>query len=342
MLANGRRLGAHLPLGNGMVRAAGRAAEIGASAIQVFTDNPTSWHRRDSLPAELPAFRARLAELDIAPIAVHAPYLVNLAGSDDAFFERSVATMTHELLVAEAYGARYVNMHIGSHRGAGPETGALHLARGLRRVLDEAGDGAPGVTLVLENGAGSGFGMGVTIEDLAAIDDAAARAGVDRARVGFCLDTAHLWGAGYAIDRPEAVDGVLAELDARLGIERLRMIHLNDSREACGSRLDRHEHLGAGRIGTAGLQRFLCHPALDHVLYVIETPGMDAGYDAVNMARAFDIAAGHGLEPLPPEAFEVRSAKGRSAPAEHPEPRDDTDPAEHPGPRGDTDPAGHR
>jgi deoxyribonuclease IV len=315
MLANGRRLGAHLPLGHGMVRAAARAAEIGATAIQVFTDNPASWQRRRSLPAELPAFRERLAQLDIAPIAVHAPYLINLAGPDAGLFERSVAVMAHELVVAEAYGASYVNVHIGSHRGSGPDAGALRLADGLRRVVEAVGDAAPGVMLVLENSAGGGFGMGARIEDLACIDDAAVRAGVDRTRFGFCLDTAHLWGAGHAIDTSDGVDALITEFDTRLGINRLRMVHLNDSREACGSRLDRHEHLGAGQIGEAGLRRFLRHPALDHVLYVIETPGMDDGYDAVNVARAMDLEGGRPLPPLPPEAFSVRSSKSRSAPA---------------------------
>lgn len=317
MLANGRRLGAHLPLGNGMVRAADRAAEIGASAIQVFSDNPAAWRRRPDLPRELPAFRDRLAALDIAPLAIHAPYLVNLAGPDEELFARSVEVMAHELRVGQAYGARYVNVHVGSHRGAGPEAGVRRLADGLRRVFDALDGAAPGVVLVLENGAGGGFGMGSRIEDLATIDAAVTDAGVDPGRYAFCLDTAHLWGAGYPIDDPAGVDQVIEAFDAGPGIDRLRMIHVNDSRHACGSLQDRHEHLAAGRIGADGLRRVLCHPALGHVMYVVETPGMDQGYDAVNVGRAHDLVAGRRLEPLPPGAFEVRSSKGRSAPADH-------------------------
>jgi deoxyribonuclease IV len=319
MLPNGRRLGAHLPLGHGMVRAADRAVEIGASAMQVFTDNPTSWRRRPSPPRELPAFRDRLAAHDIAPLAVHAPYLVNLAGPDGEFFTRSVEVMAHELVVAEAYGARFVNMHVGSHRGAGHDAGVRRLADGLRHVFEAVGDAAPGVTLVLENGAGGGFGMGARIEELARIDRAAVEAGVDRTRVAFCFDTAHLWGAGYPIGEAAGVDALIDELDDRLGVERLVMIHLNDTREALGSLLDRHEHLGAGQIGHQGLRRILCHPALARVAYYVETPGMDEGYDAINLQRARDLAAGRPLDPLPPEAFEVRSSKGRSAPADHDE-----------------------
>jgi deoxyribonuclease-4 len=316
MLPNGRRLGAHLPLGHGMVRAADRAAAIGASAIQVFTDNPTAWRRRPTLPRELPAFRARLAEHDIAPIAIHAPYLVNLAGPEPAFFERSVEVMQHELRVAEAYGASFVNLHVGSHRGDGPEAGASRFADGLRRVFAGLDGEAPGVTLVLENGSGGGFGMAATLEELGMIDEALGAAGVDRGRIGFCLDTAHLWGAGYAIDEPGGVDDLLAAFDRLLGLERLRMVHLIDSRSERGSRADRHEHVAAGRIGAAGLGRFLDHPGLGRVAYLLETPGMDDGYDEVNLRRVQDVAAGRPLARLPAAAFHTRSSKGRSAPAE--------------------------
>jgi len=315
MLPNGRRLGAHLPLGQGMVRAADRAAAIGASALQIFSDNPTSWRRREALPRELPAFRDRLAAHDLAPLAIHAPYLVNLAGPDPDVRERSVGLLEHELRVAEAYGAAFVNIHVGSHRGDGPAAGAGRVADGLRSVQARLDGAAGSVTLVLENGAGGGFGLGSTIEELAMVDDAMAAAGVDRTRVGFCLDTAHLWGAGYAIDAPAGVDALLAAFDAALGLARLRMVHLNDSRSERGSHEDRHEHVAAGRIGSAGIRRFLEHPGLGHVSYYLETPGMDQGYDAVNLRRVLDLAAGLPLPVLPPEAFTTRSTKDRSAPA---------------------------
>lgn len=320
MLPNGRRLGAHLPLAAGMVRAADRAAAIGATAMQVFVDNPTSWRRRPSLPDELPAFRDRLAAHGIAPLSVHAPYLANLAGDDADIRERSVDLLVSELRVAAAYGAAFVNVHTGSHRGAGAEAGITRTAEGLRAVFERLGDDGDGVALVLENGPGGGFGLGSTIEELAAIDAAAAALGVPAERTGFCLDTAHLWGAGYEVGTADGVDVLLAAFNAALGIERLRMVHLNDSRSAAGAGSDRHEHLGAGRIGPEGLGRFLVHPALDHVAYIIETPGMEEGWDGVNLNRARDMAAGRPLAPLPPEAFHTRSARGRAAPPEPEEP----------------------
>lgn len=316
MLPNDRRIGAHLPLGDGMVKAADRASAIGASALQVFSDNPAAWRRRTNLPRELPAFRERLAAHGIAPLVIHAPYLVNLAGPKGEFRTRSLDVLAHELRVAQAYGAQYLNVHVGSHRGEGADDGIRRFAEGVAEALTMAGDEAPDVVLAIENGSGTGFGLGTTVEQLAAIDAAMAEGGVDAARTGFCLDTAHLWGAGYPIDTAKGVDDTLASVEAVLGLARVRLVHLNDSRSELGSHSDRHEHVGAGQIGGKGLARVLTHPGLPHVTYLLETPGMDDGYDAVNMARARDLVEGRPLEELPPEAFHTRSAKGRSAPAE--------------------------
>jgi deoxyribonuclease-4 len=349
MLPDGRRLGAHLPLAAGMIRAAERAHAIGATALQVFGDNPTAWKRRAELPAELPAFRERLAEHGVAPLVVHAAYLVNLAGHEKALVDRSVDVLAHELVQARAFGARFVNVHTGSHRDSSPEAGLAQLAAGVVRVLelatagvaagpadDAAGGASPAAAadgsaerpmLVLENSAGGGWAVGTTIAELADVAGRLGAAGVGPGDVGICLDTAHLWAAGTRIDSAAAVDALVAEVDRRLGVERLVLIHLNDSKSDPGSRLDRHEHLGAGRIGEAGLRRILTHPDLAHVTYILETPGMDSGYDAINVQRAFAIAEGRPLETLPPEAFEVRA--GRSgAPRSAPEAPDGAGPAE--------------
>ena len=316
MLPNGRRIGAHLPLGDGMVRAADRAAVIGASALQVFSDNPAAWHRRPSLPRELPAFRERLATHGIAPLVIHAPYLVNLAGPEGESRSRSIDVLAHELRVAQAYGARYLNVHVGSHRGEGADGGIRRFADGAAEALAMARDEAPDVVLAIENGSGTGFGLGTTVQQLAAIDAALAANGVDADRTGFCVDTAHLWGAGYPIDTADGVDATLASVHALLGLGRVSLVHLNDSRSELASHRDRHEHIGAGRSGGPALGRILTHPGLAHAAYLRETPGMDDGYDAINLARARDLVEGRPLADLPPEAFHTRSTKGRSAPAE--------------------------
>jgi deoxyribonuclease-4 len=316
MQPDGRRVGAHLPLGTGMVRAADRAHEIGADCLQVFADNPTAWRRRPEPPTELVAFRERLEAFDIRPVALHAAYLVNLAGPDPAFFAASVDLLASELEVAPTFGASLVNVHIGSHRGTSVDEGVERVADGVTATLERVAPGPDAARLVLENSAGSGWGLGVDVDELAAIAAAIHDRGVPRARVGFCLDTAHAWGAGIDIGSPAAIDAFLDDFDARIGLDRLALVHANDSRSERGSRLDRHEHVGAGRIGADGLGHLVRHPALAHAAFVVETPGMDEGYDAVNVGRVRALLAGEPLPSLPPEAFDLRgSARARTAPA---------------------------
>ena len=196
VLPDGRRLGAHLPLANGMAKAVERAHEIGATALQVFGDNPMAWRRRAEPPAELPAFRERLAARDIGPVAIHASYLINLAGPEPDLFERSVSLLAHELRAAPAFGARYVNVHIGSHRDTSVAAGTARLAGAVARILADVDDAPDAARLVLENSAGSGFGLGTDVAELADIAEAISASGVADRRIGFCLDTAHAWVAG--------------------------------------------------------------------------------------------------------------------------------------------------
>jgi deoxyribonuclease IV len=314
------RVGIHLPLPFGLRRAAKRAGEIGARTVQVFVDNPTAWSRRKSPPRGLPEFRARLAELDVAPIAVHASYLVNLAGPDPRFRKASLDVLTADMAAAREYGASIVNVHTGSHRDTSVEDGIERIAAGvaevLRRDRASAPAGSPEPVLALENAAGSGWALGTTIEELASIAERAAAAGVAEGRLGFCLDVAHAWGAGVPMDEPDAIDAWLETFDRELGLQRLGMVHFNDSRSERGSRTDRHEHVGAGRIGARGLAHLLTHPRLRDVPFVLETPGMDEGYDAINLERSRALIAGVALDPLPPEAFQLSRRAAASGPAE--------------------------
>ncbi len=302
-LPGGRRAGPHLPVGPGLLRVAQRAAEIGASALQIFSDNPAAWRRRAELPPDAPEFRLRLAELDIAPLAIHAAYLVNLAGPDEDLFSRSVGVLRHELIHAPAFGARFINVHAGSHRGSGLQAGVARLVEGLTQALAEVPDGPDAPLVVVENSAGGGDSIGVTVEQLAAVFETASARGLD-GRLAFCLDTAHLWGAGYKIAETAEIDLVLDDFDRLIGLERLAMIHLNDTTCELGSRHDRHTHLGEGRIGPAAMAHLLRHPALGHVAFYLETPRMEHGYDAVNMARLGDLAAGRPLTPGPDRQVE--------------------------------------
>lgn len=310
-----------------MVKAAERAAVIGATALQIFSDNPTAWQRRAEPSPEIAAFRGRLAQHGIAPLAIHASYLINLAGADDDLRERSIGLLTAELVTARAFGARYVNIHVGSHRGAGLEAGIDRIVGGLVTALaaesvpestgaaDDGPDAAntEPATITLENSAGGGWGLGVDVPELAAIAAALERAGVGRDRVAFCLDTAHAWGAGHDLSDPAAIDRLLVAWDAEIGLDRLRLVHLNDTRSELGSRTDRHEHLAAGRIGAVGLAHLLRHPLLAHATWILETPGMEEGYDAINLARAIALARGEPLAPLPQGALTLPASRARVA-----------------------------
>jgi deoxyribonuclease-4 len=314
-----------------MVKAANRAAEIGADALQIFSDNPTAWRRRSKPPAELEAFKKRLELLAIGPLAIHASYLINLAGPDEHFHEKSVEVLAHELLTATEYGATFVNVHIGSHRGTGVEAGALRVAETVARAFDQAATtgGTGGAILSLENSAGGGFGLGATVPELAAVLAAIDARDLPRDRIALTLDTAHLWGAGHDLSTPAGLDELLRDFDLQIGLDRLAMIHLNDSRSELGSFMDRHQHIGAGNIGPAGMAALLCDPRLLDVPVYLETPGMDDGFDAINIARSRDLMAGRRLPELPPEALTMPGSRSRSAPVREPGDEEEDDGSRH-------------
>jgi deoxyribonuclease-4 len=297
--AGAPRVGIHLGVGGGLLPAARRARQIGATALQIFSDNPTAWRRRAEPPADAAAFVAYCRRNDIAPVVIHASYLINMGGSAEPFARQSLAGLQHEVQRAPAYGASLVNTHIGSHRGDGSAAGLQRVVFAVRAVLAEA---PPGVRLVLENAAGSGDTLGSSLEQLADILDAAGGAA---SQLAFCLDTAHLWGAGYDISTSEGVAAVLDRFDALIGLDRLALVHLNDSKSALGSHSDRHEHVGAGRIAAQGLAAFLRDPRLPgRTALVMETPGVDEGYDSVNLRRSWLLYRGvETLPALPAGAF---------------------------------------
>jgi deoxyribonuclease IV len=280
------------------MRPARRSHQIGARALQVFSDNPTAWRRRPEPPANAPEFVAYCAANGIEVVAIHASYLINLAGSAEPFASQSREGLAHELSRAPAYGATLVNTHIGSHRGEGADTGLRRIAETVRAVLTSA---PRSVRLVLENSTGGGDLLGSRIEGLAAILEAV---GPSADGLAFCLDTAHLWGAGYDVASPDGAAAVIDRFDALIGLDRLALVHFNDSRSVRGSGVDRHEHVGAGQIGPLGLGALLRDDRLAGTAFIMETPGADEGWDAVNLRRAHALWRGATELPvLPPKAF---------------------------------------
>ena len=296
----------HLGVARGLLRAARRSRQIGATALQIFSDNPTAWRRRPEPSLEAPAFIDYGAHAGLRTIAVHASYLINLASTSEPFASQSRTGLMEEMQRAPRYGASMVNTHIGSHRGAGADTGLRRIVENVRTIL---GESPSGVRLVLENSSGGGDTVGSGMEELAAILDGI---GDDAGRLGFCLDSAHLWGAGHDVSSIEGAAAIVDRFDELIGLERLPMVHLNDSRSALGSRTDRHEHLGAGRIGPLGLGALLRDPRLASTTFIMETPGDDEGWDSVNMRRAWLLWHGATALPvLPPKAFRTNRRSTR-------------------------------
>lgn len=260
------RFGRHMPTGSKPVEALRRAREIGGDAAQIFVTNPRGWRAPGPNPKQEETFRQAIEEYDVRPIVVHATYLINLASPRDDFFEQSVGLLRATLERAERYGAESVVFHIGSHSGSGEEAGIERLAAGVRRTLE----GTPeSVALLLENDVGGGGKLGHRFENLAAVLDLLPE---HAGRLGVCLDTAHLWGAGFDISTPEGVEATLGEADRALGLRRVPVLHVNDTPKALGSHLDNHARIGEGVIPPAGLQSLLRDPRLAHATALLETP----------------------------------------------------------------------
>jgi deoxyribonuclease-4 len=302
----------HLGVGRGLMKAASRSRQIGARALQIFSDNPTAWRRRPEPPDDAPAFVAYADREGLAPISIHASYLINLAGSREPFASQSREGLIVEMQRAPSYGATLVNTHIGSHRGVGREVGMRRIVESVVAILAES---PPGVRLVLENSSGGGDLLGSRLEELAEILEGVGRGVWGADQLAFCLDTAHLWGAGYDVSSAEGVAALIDGFEELIGLDRLPMIHLNDSRSEFGSRTDRHEHVGAGRIGPVGLGTLLRDPRLRDSVFIMETPGADEGWDAVNLRRAWMLWNGaEELPALPPKAFRTNRRSTRMGP----------------------------
>ncbi len=272
------RVGVHVPVAGGLVRAARRARSIGCECVQVFVRNARGWRGRAYTEAEIEGFREVLAGRDISPVVVHSCYLVNLASPDQALWDQSLWSVADDMLRAAVLGGRFVVFHFGHHMGAGLNTGLRAVASAVRSLLSDA---PLRLDLLLENSAGRGTEMGADWEEFAALLDLLD--GDDR--VGICFDTCHAHAAGYRLDGPRRVGRALRALDAAVGLSRLRLVHLNDCRAPAGSHVDHHGHIGRGTIGDVGFRALLRGRELRGRCAVLETPIERPGDDGRNLRR---------------------------------------------------------
>jgi deoxyribonuclease-4 len=268
--------GAHCS--GGIKKALERASEIGADALQLFVQSPRAWRFPDHDPKDLAAFRERRQELGIGSVVIHALYLINLASPKDEFYDKSVETMCATMDAACAIEADGVIFHVGSHQGAGFEAGLERAVPAMEQILGHCSDTT---WLLMENSAGAGGTIGRSPDELVALFEACTR----HERLGFCLDSCHLWVSGYDVTDRAALDDLIGDLDARIGLDRLRALHINDAQAALGSNRDRHENILDGEMGE-GLGVFLAHPAVQGLPAVMEVPGPDGhGPDAADVKK---------------------------------------------------------
>jgi len=261
----------------GIHTAVGRAEEIGADAVQLFTQSPRMWRPTAHDPANLARFRERREEAGIAYVLCHALYLINLASPDDDLYEKSELALVTTIGVAREIEADVV-VHVGSHLGAGFESGLERAVPALARALAHTTDTT---WLLLENSAGAGGTIGRSVAELAAICERLE----GHPNLGLCLDSCHLWVSGVDVTDPPTVAALLDEVENRIGIDRLRALHVNDAAAPLGSNRDRHANLGEGLLGD-GLAAFLADARVQELPALLETPGPDGhGPDAVQVAR---------------------------------------------------------
>jgi deoxyribonuclease-4 len=274
--------GAHCS--GGIKGALDHAVEIGADAVQLFAQSPRMWRFPEHAEEDLARFREQRKEAGIGAVLIHALYLCNLATKDRTIYGKSRATMRSTVDTACAIEADGVVFHVGSHLGAGLKAGVKRCVPALREVLDRCSERT---WLLLENSAGAGGTIGRSIDELAIIVDALDR----HPRLGICLDSCHLYVSGVDVGEPDTVATTLAEVDDRIGLDRLRALHVNDAAAALGSNRDRHANVLEGELGER-MGAFLAHPAVQSLPVVMETPGPDGhGPDAAEMQKLRDLHA---------------------------------------------------
>ena len=269
-------LGGHCS--GGIKKALDNAHAFGMDSVQLFAQSPRTWRFPDHDPADLEAFKARREELGIGAVAIHALYLLNLASPKADFYEKSVETLRKTVDAGCAIGAEAVVFHVGSHQGAGFEAGLERVVPALAQALERCSDTT---WLCMENTAGTGDTIGRSLDELAALYEALDR----HPRLGVCLDSCHLFASGYDVTDAEELDRVVKELDRLIGLDRLRCLHVNDSKTPLGSNRDRHDNIGDGLMGNK-LGVFLAHPKLQGLPAILEVPGTDGhGPDLEQMKK---------------------------------------------------------
>jgi deoxyribonuclease-4 len=270
------RFGFHVSIAGGFSKVVERANARGCETIQFFSRNPRGWKYSPLNKKEVEEFRSSIQSSTLFPVSLHMPYLPNIASFKSKFYKRSIHSIATDLQRAEQLGAQYLIIHIG-HRMESSEDQAIEaVSQGIDQAFEKVKNG---VMLLTENTAGQGTEIGYHFNQIKNIIE-----GVhDHQRMGVCLDTAHSFEAGYDLSNKDGIERTLENFDQTIGLKRLHLLHLNDSKTPLGSRKDRHWHIGGGYIGLEGFRTLVNHPLLRHLPGIMETPRKDTVEDLKNM-----------------------------------------------------------
>jgi deoxyribonuclease-4 len=270
------RFGFHISISGGFSKVVERAKVRGCETIQFFSRNPRGWRYDPLNKKEVEDFRSSVKSSDLFPIFLHLPYLPNIASRESKFYDRSIDSIVEDLKRAEEVGAQYLIIHIGHRLESSEDQAVDAVSHGMDQAFERVKNA---VILLLENTAGQGTEIGYNFEQLRRIID-----GVhEKERVGICLDTAHSFEAGYDLSGKDGIERTLESFDRTIGLKRLHLLHLNDSKTPLGSRKDRHWHIGEGYVGREGFRSLINHPQLKGLPGIMETPRKDTVEDLKNM-----------------------------------------------------------
>lgn len=272
-------VGAHESIAGGVANAVDRQLENGGNCGQIFTHSPQVWQDPSIDDTDAEAFRDRSQMHDIGPWVIHSSYLVNLCTPKDDLRAKSIDSMQQEVDAAAQLSIPYVNVHLGAHTGAGKQQGLDNAISALDELTIPNS-----VTVLLESDAGSGTKLGNKFDHLAYVLEESTH------ELEVCLDTAHVFAAGYDLSTPAAVNTTIKEFDTTVGVDNLACVHLNDSKHACGTNKDEHAHIGEGKIGESGMEAFINHSAIDPIPLVLETPNENGKGFAWNIDRVRNLA----------------------------------------------------
>lgn len=276
------RIGVHVSIAGRIDEAIDRACALGCETIQIFSRNPRGWKSRPLVQEEVEAFKRKRKEKDIRPVLVHIPYIINLATPKDKLWKISIDSYAEDIIRTDTLGAEYFITHLGAHTGSGEETGLKRFCQGLNVAIKKA---KPKTMLLLETCAGQGSTLGHKFEHIRYIFD-----NIKTENIGVCLDTCHIYVAGYDVATKNGLENTLKKFNTIIGLENLKAVHFNDAKGDLGSNLDRHEHIGKGKIKEEGMKRIITHPKLRHLPFVMETPKKTPKDDPMNIKTARRLA----------------------------------------------------